>query len=503
MHLYHTEPFGTSNYLLTKHYLGLYDAAFSALKKEIQYRMPEDDVETGLEKARAFFQRAEDVAATDNFDYAIDMYLEGLRRAPDALEDGHVPLRKMALVRQGKGGRKPSIADKMKRHGGKTPLDEMLNAEFLLAKDPDHLPYAEALLKAAVAGGYHRTAEWIAQLVFAANNAAARPALSTYLLLKDSYKELEMFDRAVAACKRAVDLKPGDAAMHDELRDLSAQLTVARGKYGEAGDFRESIHDKEKQDMLHASESLIKSSNYRTRAIEEARRAYANKPNVPAVVFALVDALIGMETREAFEEAIGILTQAYEQTADFAFKRRAGELKIRKLRGDVRKIKTELKKQPANKDFTARLRQATKVLETAALEHYRECVENYPTDLKMKYEYAQCLVRNKKYDQAIPLFQDARRDPRYKIAAMEKTGLCFFLKNWYSDAIDIFEQALAACDVQDNAMAKDIRYNLARSYEANGAGEKALELYRKLAQLDFDFRDVRDRVNKLRTSVSE
>ena len=465
--------------------------------------MPENDVESGLEKARAFFQRAEDVAATDNFDYAIDMYLEGLRRAPDALEDGHVPLRKMTLVRQGKGGKKPSIADKMKRHGGKTPLDEMLNAEYLLAKDPDHVPYAEALLKAAVAGGYHRTAEWIAQLVFAANNAAARPSLSTYLLLKDSYKDLEMFDLAVSACKRVVELKRGDAAMQDELRDLSAQLAVAKGKYGEAGDFRESMRDKEKQDMLHASENLVKSNNYLTRALEEARRAYANRPNVPAVVFALVDALIGLETIEAFEESLGVLAQAYEQTKDFAFERRSGELKIKKLRGDVRKIKTALKKGPANQGFTENLKQATKVLEAAALEHYRECVESYPTDLKMKYEYAQCLVRNKKYDEAIPLFQEAQRDPRYKTTAMGKTGLCFFLKGWYSDAIDIFEQALAACDVQDNAMAKDLRYNLARSYEEDGAGEKALEGYRKLAQLDFGFRDVRDRVNKLRTAASE
>ena len=90
--------------------------------------MPEEDVDSGLEKACAFFQRAKEVASTDNFDYAIDMYLEGLRRYPDALEDGHAPLRRIALIRQGKGGKRPSITDKMKRHGGKTPLDEMLNA---------------------------------------------------------------------------------------------------------------------------------------------------------------------------------------------------------------------------------------------------------------------------------------------------------------------------------------------------------------------------------------
>ena len=30
-------------------------------------------------KAKAFFEKAEKVAKTANFDYAIDMYLEGLR----------------------------------------------------------------------------------------------------------------------------------------------------------------------------------------------------------------------------------------------------------------------------------------------------------------------------------------------------------------------------------------------------------------------------------------
>ena len=69
--------------------------------------MPEYDSDICLEKAKVFFERAEYVAATDNFDYAIDMYLEGLRLAPDALEEGHMALRQMALIRLGKGGKKP------------------------------------------------------------------------------------------------------------------------------------------------------------------------------------------------------------------------------------------------------------------------------------------------------------------------------------------------------------------------------------------------------------
>jgi hypothetical protein len=44
-----------------------------------------------------------------------------------------------------------------------------------------------------------------------------------------------------------------------------------------------------------------------------------------------------------------------------------------------------------------------------------------------------------------------------------------------------------------------LRYNLARSYEQQGDAEKALEIYRRIAQLDFAYKDVRQRVDKLRS----
>ncbi len=131
--------------------------------------MPEESIED-LAKAKAFFERAVEAAEKSNFDYATNMYLDGLRYAPDALEEGHLPLCEIGLQRKSKGGKKPSMMERVKRLRGKTPLEQMLNAEYLFAKDPDHLPYAEAMLKAAVKGGYKKTAHWIANLIFQTNN---------------------------------------------------------------------------------------------------------------------------------------------------------------------------------------------------------------------------------------------------------------------------------------------------------------------------------------------
>ena len=61
--------------------------------------------------------------------------------------------------------------------------------------------------------------------------------------------------------------------------------------------------------------------------------------------------------------------------------------------------------------------------------------------------------------------------------------------------------ALGACGDQDSDIAKELRYNLARSFEENKQADKALGVYRKLAQVDFDYKDVSQRVERLRKTT--
>ncbi len=454
-----------------------------------------------LAAARTFFGKARKAAESKNYDYAIEMYLDGLQRAPDALEEGHLPLCELGLQRRGRGGKKPSMVDRVKRLRGKTPLEQMLNAEYLFAKDPDHTPYAEAMLKAAVEGGYHRTAHWIANLIFQTNNAIEKPSLQTYLLLKDCYKAMGQYDKAVAACQRAVRMRPDDKDLADEFKNLSAELTMSKGKYDIEGDFRQSIRDRETQAKLYAQDRMVKTEDYRLSAVEEARRAYARDPDLAKNVFSLADALADLETDAGENEAIQLLHDAAEAQKDFRFQERAGLLRIRQIRRKLRAAKKQLKARPSEPAAQANVRELTEALHRTELEHYRLCVENYPTDLSARYEYALRLMRNGRYNEAIPLFQDAQKDPRRRISAMDKIGYCFFMKGWYADAIDVFSRAIDAYEIKDDAIAKELRYNLARAHESQGDQERALELYRRIAQLDFGYKDVSERVDRLRADA--
>ncbi len=447
-----------------------------------------------LSKAVSFFKRAEEVAATDNFDYAIDLYIEGLQRAPDAVEEGHKPLRYNSLVRQGKGGKKPSMFEKMRHSRGKSPLENMLNTEFLLAKDPDNLTYAEQMLNAAVAGGFKKTAMWIADLIFEANRGADKPSLQTYLLLKDSYAAIEAYAKAASACGYASRLKPDDGVLAGEFKNLSAKLAMQKGKYDQQGDFRDSILDRETQEKYQTQQAAVKSIDFRQQAIADAQQLYkADKSSQN--IFKLADAFGDLQNDKGDRDAIKLLEESFEQFKDFAFKKKAGEIKLKMLRRHVRNAKASLETGQQAKE-TVDI--ATKRLLAAELEHYRLCMDNYPTDLRLKYEYGVRLMRNQRYDEAIPFLQEARKDLRHKIAAMNKAGLCFFVKGWFKDAIDIFKEAVEEYEIKDDDIAKELRYNLARAYEQQGQTEDALELYRRIAQIDFRYKDVKIKVDKLR-----
>jgi tetratricopeptide (TPR) repeat protein len=444
--------------------------------------------------ARAFFAKARRAADSKNYDYAVEMYLDGLRHAPDALEEGHLPLCEVGLQRRRQGGKKPTMVDRVKHMGGKTPLEQLLNAEFLYARDPEHLPYAETMLRATVDGGYHKTAGWMANMIFQTNNAVEKPALATYLLLKDCYVRLGQLDKAVAACQRAARMKPDDKDLADECKNLSAELTMAKGNYRMEGDFRQSIRDRETQAKMYAQDRVIKTQDYRVTAVQDARKLYDEDPDLPKHIFDLAAALADLETDEAEDEAIKLLEDAYAAQKDFRFEERAGTLLIRQFERKIR----EAKKLPAGPERRAKIQQLSQALNATELEHYKLCMENYPTDPAFKYEYAMRLMANKKYNDAIPLFQEAQKDPRRRISAMGKVGYCFLMKGWYTDAIEILAKAIDVYEIKDDAIAKELQYNLARAFEENGQRDKALETYRRIAQVDFGYKDVGDRVDRLR-----
>ena len=465
------------------------------------YEVPEE-----LKKrAKEYFTKADKVAYTLNYDYAIELYLDGLSFWPTALQEGHFKLRDIAARRMSAGGKKSGFGDgsKYKKISGKTPRDAMLKAEYLLSKDPANTGYMADFMKAAFDAGFSDVCHWMADILFDANIKSAKPDYKVYLLLMEIYEKIESYKRAVQACQNAVMMRPKDSSLKDKYRDLSATSTMKQGKYDGEGDFLESVKNREDQEQLHAEGLLLSNQDVHKRSIASAKLEYDEDMTNQRSIDKYVTALCATDKYENEKIAIEVLEKAYKDSSQFYFQQRANEIVMRQQKRQMRKLQEKYKTDPQNKDNARLLREQTILMLEFEMKHYAICVENHPTDRRYKFELGKRYLKAKKLDEAIPLFQDSRGDPRYRTQSLSYIGQCFFYKKWYMDAIESFQEAYENLDSKESAMAKELLYNLGRAFEADNNDAEALVNYRKVAQLDFNFRDARDRVDALRKKERE
>src|SRR3954453_13311798 len=116
-----------------------------------RYReIPEDD----RKKAARFFDQGKKVSDTGNYDYAIEMYMQGLAIDPDAI-DAHQALRDVSLRRKAQGGKAIGMVKALgMKRTTKDEKQDMLNAERLLANDPGNTDHMAAMVKAALRAGF-------------------------------------------------------------------------------------------------------------------------------------------------------------------------------------------------------------------------------------------------------------------------------------------------------------------------------------------------------------
>lgn len=103
-------------------------------------------------------------------------------------------------------------------------------------------------------------------------------------------------------------------------------------------------------------------------------------------------------------------------------------------------------------------------------------------------------------DDAIKEFQTARKDPAYKTRSTSMLGLCFMEKGLYPLAIEAFRGSVANITTRDEAY-WGARYDLGCAYEMNGNTKEALDIFSEIFGWNATFRQVGQKVEKLRQSA--
>ena len=453
----------------------------------------EKNAKTGPGKGKAFFDRGDEVAGTGNWDFAIEMYVEGLRREPENLDRGYRKLREVSLNRKVQGGKGPGMREQIKHRAGKDQVENLANASYLLAKEPGHVTYMEQLLRAAAALDLSEVIRWTGEIMLEVQKQAKKPNKRLCIVLIDTLDAAEHFDLAIQACNLAMQAAPNDPDLETRLGALGAKYTIWKGKYGQEGDFSKGVKDFDEQKRLLQEDMLVKDEEYLKQLIAQAEEEYLQDTTVAGKINALADALLKFEDEAYENQAIDVLNKAHKDTKAYQFKMRVGDIRIRQMTRRFRKLRDAGDKEGAT-------RFAREQLEFEVTE-YTERAENYPTDLGIKYELGRRLFLSGKYDDAIGILQQAQRDPRRFVTVMNYLGQAFMKKEWWQEAIDTFEKVLEKDLTERRTI--DIRYNLAHCHEQINNLEKAQEQFSQVAQIDFNYKDARTRLEAIRKKIQE
>ncbi len=455
--------------------------------------VPEED----RKKAKTFFDRGSTVAGTGQYDYAIEMFIQGLSIDPDAVE-AHQTLRDISLRRKASGGKAMGMTERWKLKGG-DDKQNMLNSEKLLAFDPGNTDHMLALMQNAYKAGFFDTVLWMGPILFRANTDGGKPNFKIFVALKDTYKALNRFDLAIDAAQAAVSLKPNDPDLPGELKNLSAQLTMTRGNYEGGGSFRTSVKNMDSQRQLMENDMTTRDDDVMSRAIAEAEAQWKAQPDEPGKITKLAEALARTENAAHENRAIEILLGAFERSKQFRFRQQAGKIKIAQLIRAERALREKLNKNPNDQAVKDEYRQFIRDKAEEELKEITLWSDAYPTDLGLKFEMAKRMLILERHGEAIPLLQTSRQDPKVKIDASTLLGKAFLDAEFVDEAVDTFRTLIDEYQVKGDAKSKEMYYWFARSLEAQKEIPQAIRGYSQLAQWDFNYRDVQKRIKALRS----
>jgi tetratricopeptide (TPR) repeat protein len=431
------------------------------------------------------FERANQVIASGNYDYGIQLlltcckldpanmiYRQTLRRTEKTKYKNNMRGSRLALFSTAPAKAKLKAAKHSRNY-----LRVLEHGEEVLTSNPWDVGTQLDMAEAADAVGLIDMAIWIL--------AEARQKDPNLAVVNRSlarlYEKRGNFSQAIALWTLVKKAEPSDIEAGHKAKDLAATETIARGNYEEAMG----------GDTMAARVGGAASGTTQHRVSREAKalqsRIDAN-PTHPSGYIQLA-ALYRRErqidqAREVLQKGLGATGSHYQLSFDLA------EMDLEPFRTDLALTDDRLRKDPSNEELQQIRQNLLKEIHTRELELFRLRADRYPNDLSHKLELGIRLLKVGQIDEAIKELQASRADNRLAWRALWHLGQCFKQRNNWRLAKRNFEEALSQLPQGEADARKELLFDLAQGSADAGDLATAVELGHELANLDFSFRDI-------------
>ena len=256
----------------------------------------------------------------------------------------------------------------------------------------------------------------------------------------------------------------------NELKNLGALHTMDQGKYGKAKSFRDSIQDMDTQRKLMdqdkdvRSVDLLSTGHLRGRGRVEGRAQRAGQDHQvrrrPAE---------DRTPRGGEQGHRGAGRGTTPRTKQFRWRQASGRSSsgssTRMDRSPARGPSAGDPDDPELKQHYIEFQKERAERRMANSRCGRRTTRPTP---RYRYEMAKRLFELGRYDEAIPVFQHVRNDPKYRVEAPALLGRAFLESEFVDEAVDTLKASIEDYQLKGDEKSKDMYYWYARALEQKG-----------------------------------
>jgi tetratricopeptide (TPR) repeat protein len=443
------------------------------------------DVHTSM---REMFQRAVESGRKNNFDYAIELLKDLVKKNP-----GLMPAReKLREFEKNKSDKISNLgrmianlkssfqAARIKAAIVQKPLEAMMMCEDVLSNNL----YSPLVLNLLADASLKAGAPFIGVEALSILRDLKPHNETNLRKLADFYRKCGDAMSALKIVQEIAAKHPKDLGVQAEMRSAVALASMQQGDWQKEGKTQDKVKDREEGMVAELLDGTLHDIDQMKVVIAKLEKDLEKEDSVDARkklgelyhACGRYDDAIEQYTRVA--KGIGALDPAVDKSIEKSI---------------LAKINAEISALSSGPASSAKAEELKTTRFNYQLERATDRVNTYPNDNQLRFDLAVLYFNGNFIDNAIEQFQYARKNLQRKVTCMVYLGRCFLIKNHCDMAIEQLSSAIAEMLVMDKGK-KEALYYLAQTYEAAGNPEKALENYKEIYQADVNYLDVGKKV---------
>jgi tetratricopeptide (TPR) repeat protein len=445
------------------------------------------NVRDNYEKGKQAFQR-------QNYDYAITFFSAVLEQEPGFYECREA-LRATQFKKAGastgffkkmlSGASSSPLVAKGQMALRSNPVEALKIAEQILTSDPNSTGGHKLLADAAMACELPKTAILSLEILIKANpkdQEIIHELAQAYAAAGETEKAGEKYDELLR-------LRPHDAKLSEEYKNLTARASMAQGGYDNIGaetSYRDIMKDQGEAVKLEQEQRQVKTGDIAAKLLVDYEKRLQEDPGNVKLMRNIAEMNLQQKN---YDRALEVYRQlAARDDADPTIQKTISDLTAKQFEQRLAQL------DESAPDYAEQMAKLNAERDAYMLDEVKQRADRYPNDLQIRFELGEMYFKAGKIKEAMVEFQKAQNNPHKRVQALTYLGQCFAKQNIYPLAARTLETALKEKPVFDDEK-KELIYALGCVYEKMGKMKEAIDQFQEIYAVDLGYKDVAAKVD--------